>query len=307
MRTFANKQRRLVVNRNGTGAKRSNDVTDTMQAMLPVDESMPPLSDNEVVAEPRARSWWRGRHARLGLALLSIAGIVLIWWGIAVLGNYPGYILPTPYTVAERIWSMLLDGSLVRHVWATLSEMLLGFMVALVLGVVLGYIIGHSRLLERVLTPYIAVSQGLPVLALAPLLAIWIRDDMTRKVVVAALIAFFPILVSTIVAVRSIDRSMLEVARISGANLAQTIYYVELPLGLRPLLAGVKLGLTLSITGAVVAEFISADQGLGFLLTFGRGIFDTTLIFVGLVMLATLAILAYAFISFLERTLITWE
>src|SRR3954447_10151008 len=181
MRTFANKQRRLVVNRNGTGAKRSNDVTETMQAMLPVDESMPPLSDNEVVAEPRVR-WWRGRPARLGLALLSIAGIVLIWWGIAVLGNYPGYILPTPYTVAERIWSMLLDGSLVRHVWATLSEMLLGFMVALVLGVVLGYIIGHSRLLERVLTPYIAVSQGLPVLALAPLLAIWIRDDMTRKV-----------------------------------------------------------------------------------------------------------------------------
>src|SRR4051795_3929390 len=146
MRTFTNKQKLFATRRDGTGAKQTGEATEGGQTMLPVDESMPPVrGDEATVAEARAPRW-RGLPARFSLAILSLAGIVLIWWGIAVLGNYPGYILPTPYTVAERIWSMLLDGSLIRHVWATLSEMLLGFMVALVLGVVLGYIIGHSRL-----------------------------------------------------------------------------------------------------------------------------------------------------------------
>jgi NitT/TauT family transport system permease protein len=151
------------------------------------------------------------------------------------------------------------------------------------------------------------VSQGLPVVALAPLLAIWVKDDLMSKVVIVALIVFFPVLVSTIVAVRSVDRSMLEVARISGANRLQTIYYVELPLGLRALLGGVKLGLTLAITGAVIGEFISGASGLGFLLTLGRNIFDTPLVFVGLVSLAGLTLVAYSAVSLLETTIINWE
>jgi NitT/TauT family transport system permease protein len=244
-------------------------------------------------------------RAIVGLA--SIAGIVLLWWAVAVLGHYPTYILPTPAQVAERMWNMILDGSLGTHFWTTAGEAGLGFLLAFVVGTVLGYLIGHSRLLERLLSPYIAVSQGLPVVALAPLLAIWFRDDLSRKVVVVALIVFFPILVTTIVAVRSIDRSLLEVARISGANRLQTVYYVELPLGLRALFGGIKLGLTLAITGAVIGEFISGASGLGFLLTLGRNIFDTPLVFVGLVSLAALTLVVYSGASLLEKMLITWE
>ena len=103
------------------------------------------------------------------------------------------------------------------------------------LGVVLGYLISHVHVLERVVNPYIAISQGLPIIAIAPLLVLWVGDDLTRKVIVVALIVFFPIVVNTVVGLRSIDRSMLEVARISGANLWQTIRYVELPLSLRGL------------------------------------------------------------------------
>lgn len=202
---------------------------------------------------------------------------------------------------------MLLDGSLLGHFWTTILEAGLGFLLALMAGIFLGYLIAHSALLERLLSPYLAVSQGLPVVALAPLLVLWVQDDLPRKVVIVALIVFFPILVNTIVGVRSIERSMLEVARMSGANLLQTIYYVELPLALRPLLGGVRLGLMLSITGAVVGEFVSSGSGLGFLLMLGRGLFDTTLVFVGLVSLALLAILAYATITLLEKALITWE
>jgi NitT/TauT family transport system permease protein len=143
--------------------------------------------------------------------------------------------------------------------------------------------------------------------AIAPLLAIWVRNDLAEKIFVVGLIVFFPILVNTIVAVRSIDRSMYEVALISGATRLQTLRYVELPLGLRSLLGGVKLGLTLAITGAVIGEFITAGSGLGFLLTFGRGQFDTPLVFVSLVCLAAITIIAYTFVTVLEKALINWE
>ena len=178
---------------------------------------------------------------------------------------------------------MVLSGSLFMHFWTTFLEAGLGFLLALVVGTSLGYLIARSSLLEKLVSPDIGVSQGLPVVALAPLLVIWFKDDLARNAVVVALIVFFPILVNTIVGLRNIDRSMLEMARISGANFWQTIRYVEIPLGMRGLLAGVKLGLTLSITGAVIGELISANSGLSFLLSLGRSNFDTPLMFVGLV------------------------
>ena len=266
-----------------------------------------PIIEQETDYVPEVTGGVRSALVRIGVALASLAGIVLLWWAIAVVGAYPAYILPTPDAVGQRIWSMLLDGSLLGHTFSTVSVAGLGFLLAFLVGTSLGYVIGHSHALERVLSPYIAVSQGLPVVALAPLLAIWFRDDLLRKTVVVALIVFFPILVNSIVAVRSLDKSMLEVARISGANFLQTLFYVEIPLGLRSLLAGVKLGLTLSITGAVIGEFISGDSGLGFLLTLGRGLFDTTLVFVGLVSLAALSVVAYTVVTLMEKLLITWE
>lgn len=240
-----------------------------------------------------------------GVGVLVV--LVLGWWALVVVGNYPAFILPSPFSVAERLWRMLLDGSLALHFGTTVLEAGLGFILAALVGVPLGYLIAHSPRLERAISPYVAVTQGLPVVAIAPLLVIWLQDDLARKVVIVALIVFFPLLVNTAVGVRSIDRSMVEVARIFGANRLQTIRYVELPLSLRALLGGVKLGLTLSITGAVVGEFVSSGAGLGFLLILGRGLFDTTLIFVGLVSLALLTVVAYLGITLLEKTVITWE
>ncbi len=250
---------------------------------------------------------WRALILRGGMGLLTMGLLALAWWGVAVLGNYPSFILPTPDLVASRMWDTVQDGSFFVDFRTTVLEAGLGFLVALGVGVCFGYPIGRSRLLERVVGPYIAISQGLPVVALAPLLVLWFGNDLVRNVVIVALIVFFPILVNTIVGLRSIDRSMLEVARISGANLLQTIRYVELPLSLPALLAGVKLGLTLSITGAVVGELVSANSGLGFMLNQGRGLFDTPLIFVGLVSLAFLSVLAYTAVTLLERVLVTWE
>ncbi len=259
------------------------------------------------MADERSQGNGKRLGVNLGVGLLLLGLLVGVWWLIVVVGNYPPYILPAPPAVADRLWSMILDGSLIGHFGVTVLEAGLGFMLASVLGLGLGYPIAHSHLLERLVSPYIAISQGLPVVAIAPLLIIWVRDDLARKVVIVALIVFFPILVNTIVGLRSIDRSMYEVARISGANAIQTFRYVELPLALRPLLAGIKLGLTLSITGAVIGELIAPRSGLGFLLVLGQNLFDTTLIFVGLVSLAFLAVLVYVGVTMLEKALITWE
>lgn len=250
---------------------------------------------------------WRSLIMRMLGGLVSVVIIVLVWWAVAAMGSYPTFILPTPLDVAVKIGRMAADGSLFSNTWTTIVEAGLGFIAAFLVGTTGGYLIGHSHFLEKILSPYIALSQGLPVVAIAPLLAIWVRNDLAEKIFVVALIVFFPILVNTIIAVRSIERSMYEVARISGANRLQTLRYVELPLGLRSLMGGVKLGLTLAITGAVIGEFISAGSGLGFLLTLGRGQFDTPLVFVGLVCLAALTIIAYTFVTILEKALITWE
>ena len=266
---------------------------------------IPGVAD-EVSVPVRTR---RGRRigVNASIGLLTLVVLVGVWWAVAVIGNYPPYILPTPPAVAERLGSMLVDGTLAKHFWTTIMEAGLGFLLASVVGITLGYVIAHSHMLERLASPYIAISQALPVVAIAPLLIIWVRDDLTRKVIIVALIVFFPILVNTIVGIRGIDRSMLEVARISGANRIQTIRYVEMPLSLRAILGGIKLGLTLSITGAVIAEFVAPRSGLGFLLVLGQNMFDTTMIFVGLVSLAFLAVLTYVGVTILERRLITWE
>jgi NitT/TauT family transport system permease protein len=248
-----------------------------------------------------------GTLLRALMGVGSIALLVLGWWAVAVIGNYPDYILPTPPLVAERLWEMALRGSLFVHIRTTVMEAGLGFLLAAFVGMSLGYFIARSSMLDRVLSPYIAVSQALPVVAIAPLLVIWLNEELARNVVIVALIVFFPILVNTIVGMRGIDRSMLEVARISGANWLQTLFYVELPLAARALLGGMRLGLTLSITGAVVGELVSSTSGLGFLLIEGRGLFDTSRVFVGLVLLATLALLLYTAVSLLEKALITWE
>lgn len=200
-----------------------------------------------------------------------------------------------------------MSGTIFNHFWTTFLEAAFGFLLALALGLVLGYRIAHSHMLEKLVSPYIGVSQGLPVVALAPLLVIWFKDDLWRNAVIVALIVFFPILVNTVVGLRSIDRSMLEVARMSGANPWQTIFYVEMPLSLRAVLGGIKLGLTLSITGAVIGELISANSGLGFLLALGRNNYDTPLMFVGLVSLAVLTMTLYALVTVLEKAIIDWE
>jgi NitT/TauT family transport system permease protein len=244
---------------------------------------------------------------RLGPALASLGAGLLLWQLLAMVAPNPPTLLPGPGVVAARLWDLAARGILWHHVGATLTEAGLGFLLAAVLGLALGYPVAKSPLLESLLAPYVAGTQAVPIVAIAPLMVLWFGLDLLPKVLTCAVIVFFPILVNTIIGLRSVDRALIEAAHSMGAGPWQTLRYVEAPLALHNILGGLKLGITLAMTGAVVGEFIAADAGLGYLLTYGRSIYDTPLVFAALVTLAALASLGYGLITLLEKRIIDWE
>ena len=229
--------------------------------------------------------------------------IVAVWGLTAYLGQYPAFILPSPADVAARFVDYSVSGRLWPHVATTLIEVALGFSLSFVVVCILGYLVAHSTLLERAVLPVLVTAQALPIVALAPLLVLWFGFGLAAKVMVCALIAFFPMLVSTVVGLRTIDRHLIEVAQTFGANRRQMLTMVEIPLALPVFLGGVRVGLPLSLTGAVVGEFVAADAGLGYLINLGRGLFDTPLMFVSLIILAAIALALYQSVVILEHVL----
>lgn len=244
------------------------------------------------------------KRAGLPLALLLL---VAGWQTLVVLGGYRPFVLPSPLLVGERLLGAFGSGLLWEHIRATMLVALSGFSLALLVSSVLGYILAHTRWLDRTFSPVLAASQAIPIIAIAPLLVLWFGTGMLSKILVAALITFFPVLLSTIAAFRSVPRELREMALLNGANRWQMLRYVELPLSLPVFFVGVRTGLALATTGAVVAEFVSGRIGLGALITIARGLFDTPLIFVVLIILACITLGLYVLASLLERALVKWE
>jgi NitT/TauT family transport system permease protein len=248
----------------------------------------------------------RSIPAGAGLAF-SLTLLVLLWKALVVVRHYPAFILPAPESVLSRLVEELAGGTLAHHALTTLAEALGGFGLALAFSLPLAYLLAHAPRLERVLAPQLAASQAVPVVAIAPLIILWVGAGVDSKILVAALVTFFPILTGAIVALRSVPRELLEIARISGANHAHVLRHVELPLALPGIFGGAKAGLALATTGAVVGEFVSGRDGLGALINISRGLFDTPLMFVALITLAILTLSFYLIAGLLERALVRWE
>lgn len=250
-----------------------------------------------------------GHHLRLEHLLAPVVLVVLLglWELVVYLGNYPTFILPTPRIVWRRGLIALQDGSLLRHTWITLQEVFGGLLLGLSVALILGYLLAKSRTVERLLAPYLAASQAIPIVALAPLLVIWFGGGHISKILVCALTLFFPVLINTIVGIRSVDAELVELMRSLRASRWQTLRMLELPAALPVLLGGLKIGVTLSVIGAVVAEFVGADRGLGFLVNLARGLFDTPLMFVALFTLMFIALTLYLLVSLLESWLLRWR
>ena len=232
------------------------------------------------------------------------AAFLLAWKAVVVIGGYPVYILPAPEVVGRRLVEGWLEGTFTPHVVATLSEIALGFAVGAGVALLMGYVLARSRLAERLLSPYIVAAQATPILALAPLLALWFGTGLLSKVVICALIVFFPVAVATMVGIRSVDARLLELGRSLRATRWQVFRHLELPAALPQILGGIRVGVTLAVIGAIVAEWAGAERGLGVLINLARGsLFDIPLLFATLATIALIGLALYSLVLLVERRL----
>ena len=261
----------------------------------------------QAVQPLRARGVFLRRH-RDALLAPVVLGIGVVLWALLVRWrDYPAFILPSPATVAAEFGRALADGSLLRHAAATLVEVGLGLLAGVSVALLLGYVLGKNRTVERIVAPYIVASQSVPIVAVAPLLVIWFGSGLASKVLVVALIAFFPTLISTIVGLRNVDGDLRDLMRSLRATPAQTFRWLELPAALPVIFGGLKLSVILAVVGAVVGEFMGADVGLGFLINLARGVLDTPLMFVAVLSLVLISQALYWAVVALEHRLLRWQ
>ena len=246
-------------------------------------------------------------HNRNWLGVISLLLGLLVWHLITRYSGIPNFILPSPLSVWTRFLKALSDGSLIYHTGITLSEIVLGLLVGTTFATVVGYGLAKSRSLEKVLSPYLVASQAIPVVAIAPLLVIWLGDGILSKVVICALIVFFPVLVNTIVGVRAVPIALYDLMNSLHASRAQILWKVEVPASLPVFFGGLRVGATLSVIGAIVGELVDAERGLGFLLQLGDFQYDTPMVFVAVFMLIALALMLYGIVTLLERRFLKWQ
>ena len=243
---------------------------------------------------------------------LTITGsflLLLLFWHLLVAwGEYPPFILPGPADVARAGARLIGDGRLLRHSLITLSEVIPGLVLGVLVAMPLGYLLTKSPLAERLISPYLIASQAIPIIALAPLLTIWVQSWYWSRVLVAALVVFFPVLINTIAGLRSVPREFYDLMHSLRATRSQIFRKLEFPAALPTILAGLKVGATLAVIGALVGEFVQPkSQGLGFLLVTARYQFKTDEVFVILLTLGAMALSLYGLVALLERRLLRWR
>jgi NitT/TauT family transport system permease protein len=248
------------------------------------------------------------RRLEILLVPVAIAVFVGVWALVGRLGGYPPFLLPTPMQVWAKFLKVAGNGTLWYHTSVTLVEILGGLALGLTAATLMGYLLAKSPLVERFASPYIVASQSVPIVALAPLLIVWFGFGLISKMLVCALTIFFPVLINTIVGLRSVEEALMDLMHSLEASRWQVFKYLELPAALPVLLGGLKVGVTLSVIGAVVGEFAQSDRGLGFLVNLAnRGLFDTPLMFVALFMLMAIALGLYGAVSALEALVLRWK
>ena len=241
----------------------------------------------------------------LALAALALVAFVVGWQLLVAVTGLPPFILPGPGHVGARLVTAWSDGTMERHASSTLVEIVIGFIVGGSLAIVAGYALARSRFVARALSPYLVAAQATPVLALAPLIALWFGTGLVSKVIVCALIVFFPVAIVTMVGIRSVDPRLVEMLRSLRATRGQMVRVLEIPAALPSIFGGLRIGITLAVIGAIVGEWAGGDRGLGVLLNIARGgLFDIPLLFATLVTIAAMALVLYGAVVLAERRLV---
>jgi NitT/TauT family transport system permease protein len=228
-----------------------------------------------------------------------------IWEGASRLGLVASYLLPAPSAIGWRL--LEARGSLFEHMIVTLYEILLSFIGAVVVGIVLALLVVYFKRFERAVYPLLVLTQAIPKVALAPLFVVWLGFGLLPKIAIGVLIAFFPVLVDMVIGFRSVELESIFLLRSMGASRRKIFWYLQLPNALPNMFGAMKVAVTLATVGAIVAEFIGANEGLGYVLVFANGLQDTPLLFAALAIISVLAIGLYILVAALERVFIRWH
>lgn len=251
-----------------------------------------------LVPRPHAPS---GRQVLLRYLFPGLTMLVLLalWEASIVMFKIPEYLVPAP---SQIVLEMIAErDALWTHTLVTTTEVLAGFALSVAIGVPLAVLIVYSPFFESTIYPLLVSSQTIPKVAIAPLFLFWFGFGATSKVVVAFLIAFFPIVIATVVGFRSIEPEMIHLARSMGAGAIGTFVKIRLPHALPSIFGGLKVAITLAVVGAVVGEFVGADRGLGYVIVLATGALNTRLLFAAIAFLSLLGIILFFLVNLVER------
>lgn len=246
------------------------------------------------------------RAERFGPALVAGIALLLAWEFVPPILKVPALLLPRPSAVASALITNIQRGLLIEAFLVTLFEALAGFVVGSATAIVFAFLVTRSELIERALMPYLVGFQALPKVALAPLIVVWVGIGIESKIVIAAIIAFFPVLINAIIGFSTVEPEKIDLMRSLVASPWQEFRIVTFPNSLPFIFAGLNVAIVLSITGALVGEFIGADRGLGNLLMQLNYNMDTSGMFAVLVVLAFLGVSLHALVRFFHRRLVFW-
>jgi NitT/TauT family transport system permease protein len=227
-----------------------------------------------------------------------------IWEAMCRLFDVPAWLLPSPSKILIEGYEIL--PILPAHLMATLSAVLGGFALSIAVGIPLAIMITYSPVLRRVIYPMILALQSVPKVAIAPILLLWVGYGLKSGIVVAATVAFFPVVISTAAGLESIDRELLELTRSLDSSSLKVFLKVRLPWAMPHIFSGLKVAITLAVIGAIVAEFIGADKGLGYLILTNSGALKTSVVFFVLLILSLLGIALFYAVEAIERAVCPW-
>lgn len=239
--------------------------------------------------------------------LISLAVLVLIWDLSVRFFSIPDYLLPPPSAVYGALAGGFADGTLWPHIGATVGETLSGYVIGCLLAIVLGALLAESQTFERFVYPLLIGLQATPKVALGPIILVWFGFGLTSKIVLVALVCFFPLFVNTVNGIRRADPELLDACRAFSASRLYLLIHVKFPAAASEVFAGLQIGVSLALIGAVVGEFLSAQRGLGYLIASSSVSMSLSTMFAGVILLALIGLGGAQTVRWLQRRVIFWE
>jgi NitT/TauT family transport system permease protein len=266
----------------------SSDVTAAVDHVEPVH---PPATPAAPLTSPTAILF-----GSIGFGIIFL----LAWQFLPPALGVPSFIIPTVTDLAREFARMVQRENLLVHIASTATIGTLGFVLGSLLGAAMGYILGMSVFIEKVLSPYILGLQIAPKVAFAPLFIMWLGYNSWPKLIVTILVVFFPIMVNVLQSMKTVDRDLINLARAYSMSRMQIFWKIEVPASMPALMAGLRIGATLAVIGVTVGELVGGNTGLGYLITFGEGQANTAMVFNAIVLLTLIGIVLYGVVAMIE-------